>query len=239
MKIALCFSGQPRFVKETYQNYLDNLIIPNNIEDIFVHTWWDAEKLNEPLLTSWNDVGYHIKIFLESDTIEFIQNNYQPKKIITEKETFKHYIGAGEFGKIQITQPHIFQSMVNSIYKCNQLKKQYEEENNFKYDLVIRTRTDINILDKIDLSNLSLFNKLYIPGGIGVLNYDSINDQFAIGNSDIMDIYSNLYLCMNEFTNRKCFFNSEHLYYVYFVNILKMTDNIENLNINYKLIKIK
>jgi len=42
MKIAICFSGQPRLYKEGYENIKD--FINNNNEhnfDIFFHTWYD------------------------------------------------------------------------------------------------------------------------------------------------------------------------------------------------------
>jgi hypothetical protein len=191
MKIALCFSGQPRFVKQTYQNYLDNLILPNNIEDIFVHCWWDETKIHEPVITSWESVGAHLNLYVEGDAINFIKEKYNPKLLVYEKDDFSKYINEGEFGKKEITQPVIFQSMCNSIYKCNEFRKQYEQENNLKYDLIIRTRFDLNILEKVDLNNVD-DKYLYIPA----CNFKAhcvINDQFAFGDSDTMDIYSNIF----------------------------------------------
>lgn len=43
MKIALCFGGQPRSPVASYDTVVKNLIIPNNIEDIFIHTWYRPE----------------------------------------------------------------------------------------------------------------------------------------------------------------------------------------------------
>jgi hypothetical protein len=44
MKIALCFSGLPRFINETYDN-LSNNLIQNYDVDVFVHTWYISGQL--------------------------------------------------------------------------------------------------------------------------------------------------------------------------------------------------
>jgi uncharacterized membrane protein YoaT (DUF817 family) len=45
MKIAICFSGQPRFIEECYSGIKSNIIDANSKHDIdiFVHTWFSPE----------------------------------------------------------------------------------------------------------------------------------------------------------------------------------------------------
>ena len=47
-------------------------------------------------------------------------------------------------------------------YLCNELKKKYELENNFKYDIVLHTRIDLNIPTKFVFPNNILTNTVYL-----------------------------------------------------------------------------
>ena len=40
MEIAICFSGQPRFLNECYENIHKNLIEGYDV-DVYAHGWWD------------------------------------------------------------------------------------------------------------------------------------------------------------------------------------------------------
>jgi hypothetical protein len=82
--------------------------------------------------------------------------------------------------------------MFYSIYKANQLKCEFEQLNNFKYDRVIRVRGDLRIAP---IFNLNLFpdnDTLYVPI-IGKYCEEGINDQIAVSNSNIMDQYCEIY----------------------------------------------
>ena len=46
MKIALCFFGQPRFVKKGYEYYKKNLI-DNHDVDVFIHTWFSVDNMEK------------------------------------------------------------------------------------------------------------------------------------------------------------------------------------------------
>ena len=84
--------------------------------------------------------------------------------------------------------------MFYSLEKANDLKKKYEEKNNFKYDCVIRLRTDeffykdVGSLDDYDLNTVNVFDEY------AHLDY-GINDHFAFGSSKLMDKY--LSVCSN------------------------------------------
>jgi hypothetical protein len=118
---------------------------------------------------SWLDNG--------KDAKELIIKTYNPKKIIleecSEKIPYKNYI-----------------PMFKSIFESNKLKKQYEVENNFKYDVVIRLRFDIMIqeiqtfspydMNKLNINKTTMFGKEWLV------------DIFAFGSSEIMNIYSDL-----------------------------------------------
>lgn len=90
--------------------------------------------------------------------------------------------------------------MYHKIYLCNEIKKKYEIDNNFKYDLVIKLRPDLIIAEPIPVSIIENINKntIYYPS---INRYDyitsnkiiGITDQMALGDSESMDIYSYAY----------------------------------------------
>ena len=75
------------------------------------------------------DVFYHTWT-LKRDTSRQVQELYNPVRFMEEPPLDVHEVGS-------------FGSMLYSIMQANELKKQYEIENNFRYDLVIKTRFDL------------------------------------------------------------------------------------------------
>jgi hypothetical protein len=51
MKIAICFAGQPRFIKECFDAINQNMILCNKDHEIkiFCHTWFSEEICEVPL----------------------------------------------------------------------------------------------------------------------------------------------------------------------------------------------
>lgn len=168
-KIALCISGFMRY----YEKNIISLkkFFPYNF-DIFIHTWKTKD--------------HHT---LELCNKDEIINLYNPKLISFEAP--KQFNISQEFKNKNIYNKRNINgilSMYHKIYECNKLKIQYEKENNFKYDAVIRFRSDIELLQKIEINNL---DKINIPK-FG--DYSGIQDQIAFSNSNNMDQYSELYL---------------------------------------------
>jgi hypothetical protein len=108
---------------------------------------------------SWLDDG--------NDAKELVIKAYNPKKYIIEEYS----------PKIESETKYNYKSMFKSIFESNKLKTQYELENNFKYDVVIRCRFDITI-DKIPDFSIYNTNKLNAKNVAkdGIL---CINDIFA------------------------------------------------------------
>jgi hypothetical protein len=204
MRIALCIAGQPRGLNKNIRYLLDGLIIPSQITDIFIHTWFDESMIGKTFQSAQpaqsGNLGYW-----DTNTIELL-NSLNPKKILVEKpkdfEEFSHLENLPS-----AIQTHLA-SNAYSIYMANKLKCEYETEHNFKYDIVIRTRIDCrynlphNILDFID-ENLE--NSLYVPEKYQHMRvfdsyrtitgetYGSLSDTFAYGSSNIIDIFSSVY----------------------------------------------
>jgi hypothetical protein len=185
MKIALCLSGQPRYLEDGYKNIHKNLLSKYDI-DVFCHYWWDTSYVGKKF-----DFSPHASSrtgFWKENTQNIISELYHP--ILSYYEPQKQFDVSHLSGAFFAQQsPHILYSMWYSIFYANLLKTQYEVENNFIYDIVIRCRFDI-IFNTFTLDLYSLdTNKIHISGEINPI----CNDQFAISSSEHINYYSTLY----------------------------------------------
>jgi len=189
MKVAICFSGGIKYPEHGLRSL--NLISPNDDIKIFIHTWdihkkedflqtVHALEYKEPERTVITDFNFLSKYNYETLLIE----NYDSKQKDFEK-IFKQ-LNFSSYSRKDIAPL----SMHYSIYKSNQLKKYYELKNNMIFDRVIRIRYDSDFLGK-SLNLQDLNHDINIPEGEDWCG--GINDQFAVGTSFGMDIYSNLF----------------------------------------------
>lgn len=142
-RIALCFSGQPRTWAKCYQMWLD--LFKGQDTDIFFHFW----NYNSPSSLSLHQLGQPTSdIIISHEERQKIVEVLQPKKF--EFQTIKHGINvASSYVKTPIAPwAH---AQFYSVSKAAWLKRQYEIENNFEYDLVFRMRSDLAISGNIDL----------------------------------------------------------------------------------------
>jgi hypothetical protein len=87
--------------------------------------------------------------------------------------------------------------MFKKIYLCNKYKLKYEKDNNFKYDIVIRTRPDLILSSSLPKLKFG-YNIIYYPElnvsmyKYGIKYFSTYTDQMAFGNSQSMDVYANI-----------------------------------------------
>jgi hypothetical protein len=197
MKIAVCISGGVRYPHLGLKSI--QKIIPNEYVKVFIHTW----KINDRDSFLKTIAGIqHKELDKIVETNLPLLEDYDYQKLLIEnydqsKKKFEKLLNCLKF--IPSTDPEDTEprvdvgpiSMHYSIFKANEMKKEYEKENNMVFDWVIRMRTDSDFrYDKLDLNSFT--HELNIPSGED-WDDNSINDQFAIGTSNIMDLYSNLY----------------------------------------------
>ena len=218
-KVAICFSGQPRFIEDGFLTFAKNLVGFEDM-DVFIHTWHNSPPGNNGHLTNVED---------EHNIFNF----YNPKNHIVEEQRFD--IAPQGVGH----QIFIHYSMFYSIWKANELKKEYEEKNNFKYDCVIRTRFDLALLQKFDVTQFDLRN---INSPDVCANSDVISDWFNFSNSENMDIYLNAYNNLNDYQrvlNKKQKVSGEailtHHYKVNNLTIKKIPCNLNLIRTEMKL----
>lgn len=234
MKVALCLSGQPRCALKTFPYILENIIKPNNA-DVFIHMNWDNENLY--IDKSHADNG---NCLLEKDIDLKIIELYKPIKYLIEKpknsfnpnikippkrlENFKKMNHSKQWTD-EVHCKHMIKNMISmyySIFKSNELKQTYANENGFVYDYVIRLRFDA-------LPKKKLFCKDYEPDFIYYQEIGQpdnlISDWVNFGSNSIMNIYSSMYLNLEYINSFKFYKKNERL-----ENTLEPSDECSGLS---------
>lgn len=207
-RIALCYSGRPRSILECYDNHCQYFGLGNSNVDVFAHLWFDEDLVGSNFR---NDVGQGT--WPDKEIKKWVDKNWSPKKVSYEKpRSFDHMFS----DKWDNKWPYAHQkdnqiSMFYGIEQVMKLKKEYEEENNFKYDYVVRMRSDLVFLadqgpfENYDKNNLHVFE--VIPGQdwiqTGVKDY-AILDIIAWGGSEVMDKYSTTYSNLDLILDQGC-----------------------------------
>lgn len=120
MKIAVQMAANPRSFKRCYDAFKRNILDTLN-PDVFIHTWRLHGNERPDVITDGTCEEY-IDLYQPKEyDIEDLYYNYQP---------------------MQTMVPHF-----TSRYKCNELRKKYQEKNNIKYDVIICHRPDIKLIN--------------------------------------------------------------------------------------------
>jgi len=209
MRIALCLSGQSKFIEEGYSFFLKNLIDFKDI-DVFVHTWEDNQ--HDKVLSLYEPKDYIIEP--QRYDITFNNKNLDYRQENANSGNFVHY------------------SMFYSIKKSNELKLKYETENNFKYDCVIKSRFDVILRDKLDVISydLSYINSPDVCG-----NPNVISDWFNFSNSHNMDNLSFLHNQMPIYEHQGVMITSGEELITHHLRMRQM--NYKKINVNVNLIR--
>ena len=238
-RIAVCISGHMRTFESTYRSFIDNVILPSNEKcDVFIHTWetmgsmgsklGSDEKMSniktETQLSKINEIINPKKIIIDSYEIynTLLSRMNKLAKLTTDDKNYLH-------NKDLIA----YSSMLYGMDRVKKIFEDYENEFNFKYDIVIRLRTDLYFTNKLIIKNWNL-NSINIPN-IGKYYAQGMNDQFAVGNSQNMKIYLNLFdKILDYINNRECLIKPE----VFLKHHLtKNSINISDQQINFNIIR--
>jgi hypothetical protein len=183
-RVAVCFSGQLRdwkLAKTNILNYFSTVDMPDVSVDYFIHTWdtntWRFPKIdiNEYVNRKHNDI---IELVDTYKPVAYHMSAYDPKQ-------WQYWA---------IWDP-LFYSFEYSIL----LKKQYELENNFVYDIVIKARPDTvyNPANRFPFHRGILDGSCYTASDISrfsnEFNMQCFDDVMFFGGSKTMDVMSGLY----------------------------------------------
>ncbi|MFG5136083.1 hypothetical protein [Campylobacter lari] len=163
-RLAIQLFGHLRTYRETYQNFLKNIVEVNQDDgwdiDIFLHTWDKLSSSNG----SWHkNLNLNCKlndIPISNEDIQNIKLFYKPKKFLIEELTI-------EYG------------FFSSVKKVFELRKKYQKINNIKYDYNLFTRPDIMFMKPFKISSFILYYKKYHQDKLGIPD----NITFCVQNS--------------------------------------------------------
>lgn len=221
--VAVCISGQMRSFSTNWPSIRDNLVRPLN-GDLFIHTW-DTQSLTPPRFARINrflpdNVVARLPAYLHNppDFKKRFPRTFEllvaPITMTLDHSTLQGITAAKAIAideentctAIQdIPQRLIFNGKPNQVkmfYKthaCDRLRKAAEMTRGQPYDVVIRTRPDLDIeiphLDHYIAESIAHPDRIYTS----YLTADGCGDQFAIGSPFAMNIYSSAWEYLQEF----------------------------------------
>lgn len=190
MRIALCLSGLPRCY-DYHSETLLKLFEPYTV-DVFAHHWSDhvSEQQQQDIQRVWQ----HRAVMFETQPADLFAS-------WTERTRYLRSAG----------RPHgnTF-PMWYSVYQANELRRQWEQQQGWTYDVVCRARTDLwanshwtQALEQIRPNQVTLSHERHYDGGY--------NDTIALGDSASMDRYSAVWTWFPTALENKCEFGYERM----------------------------
>ena len=203
MRIAVCLSGQLRNWELAYHNQMIHWIHGEHDVDYFTHTWnYSGDRTHISHDYVYRDID-------DNEYDRFIQI-YKPKKSILESKKQEFFYDNDHWS-----------SLFYSFSKSVLLKREYELENNFEYDIVVKSRPDVifNPFAKPtwpwaltpNKHELDFFKETYSDNKLFTTHTGSmphefdmfnINDCVFLSNSYTMDLMMNIYFYRQQKINK-------------------------------------
>lgn len=179
-RIAICVSGMMKIDDTAIKSLYEKMAVPLEA-DIFIHTWdkiqlWSGDARKSGFWSRQFKLPIHTipDEFKDMDSFrEFLPNTcdvllstitddtlnnltgYHKKAVSFLVENEDEALAPWRNNSKFMSRGHMNQfKMYYGINKCFELMKAYEEKNDFKYDIVIRTRPDLFITEEMDQSRL-------------------------------------------------------------------------------------
>lgn len=185
MKVALLIAGYLRSFKDNLPLLRSKIIDSFDDVDIYIHITLDEKKDDKYFNTS------------SLEDILYIENELRPRACLVE-------------GNLALSNKENLNALKNTwikYLKLNALKKINEQITGQKYDLVIKTRPDAVLMERLNISQV--IDKIVIPAESLVdknklMSPDDpyICDIFAYGPSELMNQYFDFYLELDALTQK-------------------------------------
>ena len=183
-RIAVCLSGIPHHPRQNLR-FIRNFLAESNV-DVFFHFWQGEDE-------------------------DFIVSMLEPKAYLFEPGDAAPDAPrlTGSATRVSPQRAAATTSMFYSVKRANELKRAYEEEHGFRYDVVVRMRADffstkplVDVIEHIRYQQTGWERTLYLPD---MAHGAGINDQLALGTSDTMDAYASMYDHLEQYASGECF----------------------------------
>lgn len=205
MRVALLLSGEIRDTMNSLSILKKNFLDLYN-PDIYISTWRNTKEIQQSKMFDTpppDDSGY-----------DMILKNYNPIAMDVESynrgynDRWKSLVKENE-SKLESNANLVSTiSMWYKVMRVNNLKSDYEKTMGFKYDIVVKSRPDLKLETPVELK-VPTQNTIYIPRGWDWSG--GINDLFAYGTSESMDLYTNVFSNFVEVANSMKIINPERL----------------------------
>jgi hypothetical protein len=196
MRVAICFSGQLRNVKSTYDISYQQHVLEANTDhqiDIFGHSWFDKSTVGTVYYAANRDPKYQpASAPIPTDIIQQLYDCYNPIQLRLEHQKQFDTKNYNE-RKLPDAVPSHGISRLYSLMRSVQLKALYELENDFMYDVVVCARYDLMFRAPFNFS-LVKSPGVYHPGHSPF----GFNVCYAMGDTHSMNVYANLYNQIDE-----------------------------------------
>lgn len=205
MRTALCLYGHFRCFDNCWNELYQNLIIPNNITDIFVASWTDSMGwFQHPEDSQFHKSHPGYDISSEKPNAEYIFSVLERLK--PKHTTFVDYaVYDPQFTRMienlqawhHPSVSHRPKGTLGQVWsRCAAIgmKSMYEQRNKFVYDSVVVTRWDIAHAKPIDLSKLD--NSVITMDGM--YGPHVISDAWACGPSHLIDLWGKQFSAIDD-----------------------------------------
>lgn len=178
--------------------------------DIFIHTWRYIKSQEQPhfdIEGSWR--------YPDEGSVEDFINLYQPRSYAIEpfgeEQEKKFYNAKYEKNKHPHASISRYLCMLYKIYECHKMCINYATLNNFKYDLIIKARSDIELSRSFDLKDAEKAIKERVLFSDVVLSNGLVSDILFFGNPEVMETVANLHLGLETHFDEGIQFNTEKI----------------------------
>jgi hypothetical protein len=194
MRIAVCLSGAERLESPALTHFARNL--PADAEVDCYCFFWEGGPLSD-----------------EAALSELIAQKTEGRFNSIEVQVGRNFAMDLELAIQTYPETNVENviRMYRGIRRCNDLKLRRELTQGFRYDHVIRTRADIQLATTLQLDKFMPLTREFIVFPENGHWRGGLNDQFAFGASEKMDIYSLVIDYIPEHCAAGCPFHPETL----------------------------
>jgi hypothetical protein len=185
MRIAIVLFGHLRSYRQTIFSFenLKNILSRSGNVDVFCHTW----DIEESVTAAWWKEHKPDEPPPAIVDVRKIEQIYSPA--LYSVEPSRQFDDKGYSVNSKIPIPGIL-SMLYSQMRAFNLLEEYEKQNGFKYDVVVKTRYDLLYEIAGDFANcVSADDGIFLPSSNPYELIGSCSDIFAIGSRKSMEEY--------------------------------------------------
>ena len=152
MRIAVLLYGQPRFFEYTWKYLQAEFSLPGVQFDFFIHFWDNVGfSPRDDKQQLYIDTNKAVKECITNLNVKkFKIENYNRLDVLCKSfNTVHNFLLKGSFK--EVTNPlgyRYYLGQYVSVYNAHTLMEMYEQENNFKYDVVVKGRSDFIYKDR-------------------------------------------------------------------------------------------